>query len=356
MNTLEALFFPGTALYSASQFPLFLVFQPLTLLLPVEPPEPADTTADIFNSHGFCQAITPSPLGKDRDRFLHLIHDIQYRKDDYAAQLSALTVAAMSTGQRRRDDSEQSIIATLLGGHRLSQQVVPEDDRQARLWQARLVLKIAEILDLEEEDLAKQLALLDDQQDDLFKRLHGEIEEEDEESLLEELQQLRKKMNRPDRKAIRNRMNAWKHLFNAGKVSGKQIWTTTMAEAADILLEDYENRAGSAAEIFIEIPMPANIGWNTKEALERVNVFRRENSAVGDSLAQIVMIMESKNSQALVEQWSEAISRTFPETNFGRTILTFYDLRKSSCANLMGEPAQEGELSGTLLAVLREVP
>lgn len=354
MNTLEALLFPGTTLTSARHFPLLLLFRPLSLLLPVEPPEQADSTADIFTRSAICQAITPCPLGDDRQRFLQLIADIRNRKDDYAAQLSALTLAAMTRNGQQKE-SEQSIIATLLGGHRLAEQVKPEDDRQARLWQARLVLKIAEILDEEEEDLGKQLALLDDQQDDLFKRLHGQIEGEDEEDLVAELEQLRRKMSSPDRKAVRNRLNAWKQLLMLGEVPNLPIWLTTMPEAADLLLEDWPG-AGGSNKLLCTLALPAHIGWTAEAALARIEPFRTEAASILTNLAEALAGSDQARLEGLVQQWQAAIEQAFPTATNGRCQLRIYDLRPTCCAVLLGRPAQLGDTAGSLLAVLDETP
>ena len=339
-----------------------LLFRPISLLLPVEPPEQADSTADIFTAQAFCQAITPCPLGADRQRFLHLIADIKNRKDDYAAQLSALTMAAMS--RNGQAESEQSIITTLLGGHRLAEKVNPDDDRQARLWQARLVLKIAEILDQEEEDLGKQLALLDDQQDDLFKRLHGQLEADDEENLLAELQQLRQKMNSPDRKAVRNRLNAWKQLFLLGEVPDLPIWLTTMAEAADVLLEDLPgangnmSRFGSIASIapLCTLALPAHIGWTEEAALPRIESFRSQAETTLVNLAEALAELDQTKLTSQAEKWQTEIDQAFPAATYGRSQLRIYDLRPTSCAVLLGRPAQAGNMTGSVLAVLEELP
>ena len=167
MNTLDTLYFPGTVLLSGSQYPLFLLFPQVHILQPVEAGEHDGATAeqpDIFIKNGFCQAHTPCPLGDSRERFLHLIDDIRDRKDDYAAQLSSLTMAAMSVPRQQGDDTTQGIISSLLGTKAAEDEQAKQETIELALWQARLVLKIAEILDREEEEIAEQLSLLDDRE------------------------------------------------------------------------------------------------------------------------------------------------------------------------------------------------
>jgi hypothetical protein len=118
MDTLETLYFPDTVITTDGQSPLFLFFDLVHFLQPVEGDESEQPTAglsDTFMDKGFCQVHTPAPLGTDRDRFLHLVHDIEKRKDDYAAQLSSLTIASMSAPQRNNEASKSAILSELLG-------------------------------------------------------------------------------------------------------------------------------------------------------------------------------------------------------------------------------------------------
>ena len=93
-----SLIFPDTDIFSYKHFPYLLFGAPLRFLELVEhDPNDQRNDRDIFIDSGLCQPHAPSPLGEDRSRFLRLISDIKERKDDYAAQLSALTVAAMSS-------------------------------------------------------------------------------------------------------------------------------------------------------------------------------------------------------------------------------------------------------------------
>ena len=121
----------------------------------------------------------------DRDRFLHLLHDIRNKKDAYVEQLSYLTLASLSAPTSRGDSSKQAILSSLFQGVEQGSDARTEQDRLA-LWQARLVLKIAEILDREEEELAWQLATIDDQEIALFRRLQGEIKKSGEGEIVEE--------------------------------------------------------------------------------------------------------------------------------------------------------------------------
>ena len=202
MNTFDTLYFPDTVLPLYQQFPLALFFNTIHLLQPVEAKEDENDSSDPgsypFTEKGFCQVHTPSKLGVDRDRFLHLLHDIRNKKDAYVEQLSYLTLASLSAPASRGDNSKQAILSSLLQGMEQDTDARDEQERLA-LWQARLVLKIAEILDQEEEELALQLAAIDDREIDLFRTLQGEILESGEgdevvEDPFQELLELKQKL------------------------------------------------------------------------------------------------------------------------------------------------------------------
>lgn len=347
MNTLESLYFPGTEIYSGSQFPVFLLFSKLHVLQPVEDVETADTSADIFKTTGYCQAHTPCPLGDNRDRFLHLIRDIKDRKDDYAAQLSSLTVASMSAKKASIDDSSQGIVASLLGGHGL--ETTPEADDDVELWQARLVLKIGEILDFEEEEVAMQMAMLDDEENGLFKTLQGELAEEDE-SLADELKQLKEKINRPSASTINKRLAAWSRLYNAGSIENNQIWLTHMPEVADTLLERYEEHHNQPACKIAELALPANIGWSKVDSIDVINSFRKDNGDLLDRLTRAISENNSHRLASLQTEWNQAIEASFPESINGLAQLTFYNFTESSIAELLGK--EKCDEAGKLLGVI----
>ena len=215
MNSLNSLYFPGTALYSFRQYPLFLLFSKIHLLGVAEHNIHGREVqaTDSFIKAGFCQTHTPSRLGDDFKRFRHLINDIRNRKDDYASQLSALTLAALSNpSESGEGESQQEIISSLLKSNR----AFPDKRKKQKdidLWQARLVLAIAEILDCEEEDIAQQLAVLKDEEADLFRELQGEDVDPEKENPFEELSLLRKHMNPPIPGNMQKRFISWKQLY-----------------------------------------------------------------------------------------------------------------------------------------------
>jgi len=346
MNTLEALYFPGTAIYSARQYPVFLLLDKIHLLQPVEALEATDNSADIFITSGRCQEHTPCPLGGNRERFLRLIRDIRERKDDYAAQLSALTIASLSARKPSVDDTSRGIVSSLLTTHGVATQ--PADEQDGLLWQARLVLKMGEILDQEEEEVAMQMALLDDREDSLFKALQGEMDE-DEETLLEELQQIRERLSEPAAATVKNRLNAWSRLYLAAAQPECSLWLTHLGEAADILLEKYETAVRMPAQLLGELELPANIGWSRNEAMDQSDRFREGHQELLTAVKQALAAGATEELAALARRWSTALEEVFPGAKNGRTTLAFHQMAALSCGALLGKAGG----SGNILAVVR---
>ena len=376
MNTFDTLYFPDTVLPLYQQFPLALFFNTIHLLQPVEAKEDENDSSDPgsypFTEKGFCQVHTPSRLGVDRDRFLHLLHDIRNKKDAYVEQLSYLTLASLSAPASRGDNSKQAILSSLLQGMEQDTDARDEQERLA-LWQARLVLKIAEILDQEEEELALQLAAIDDREIDLFRTLQGEILESGEgdevvEDPFQELLELKQKMNQPRPGMIRNRLRAWNKLYLSGPLPVQPwLWTTRRQEAADILLEQYEKESGQEPLLLLQIELPARFSRDDKDVMKVVEQFRAEMQPqmqqLAETLSKLVITEISipadpalliPQGEAWREQWTSKLESSFPARQYGRTPLTVYLLAETSFPVLIGN-AQGQEMKPPIRHLLLTV-
>ena len=369
MKTLDTLYFPDTVLPVRQQLPLALFFNTIHLLQPVEDgvkedgEESSDPSGYPFTEMGFCQVHTPSKLGSDRDRFLHLIHDIRNKKDAYVEQLSYLTLASLSAPASRGDNSKQAILSSLLHGMEEDGGIQDEQTRLA-LWQARLVLKIAEILDQEEEELALQLANIDDNEIALFRSLLGEIRESGDEDVIEddpflELLELKQKMNQPRPGMIRNRLRAWNRLYLSGPLPVQPLlWTTRRQEAADILLEQYEKESGQAPLSLLQIDLPVRFSPEDTGVIQEIEQFRTGMQSHLQELAETLgklVLMELPvigdpaslvpQAQAWQETWNSRLESSFPASQYGRIPLTIYLLAETSFPALIGETQGQEKLS-----------
>jgi len=361
MDTLETLYFPDTVITTDGQSPLFLFFDLVHFLQPVEGDESEQPTAglsDTFMDKGFCQVHTPAPLGTDRDRFLHLVHDIEKRKDDYAAQLSSLAIASMSAPHRNNEASKSAILSELLGESRDLEAEEKAAALRAELWQARLVLAMAEILDREEQEIADALSLLDKSKTDLFDRLLGKDEESENDTPFSDLTQLRENVNLPRPGMVKNRLKAWLSLYRSGNLPAWWLWTTTRPEAADILLETYEKKNGKAAIPFWQIELPAATGIELQDHMEKITAFKKEAEPltlkIATELNKLVRqesIYEPEPAGLLPEcgawgeQWASLVETHFPAELYGRTPFCFYllgNLHSSELADAQNQKAETG--------------
>lgn len=365
MNSLNALFFPGTDLYSIRQYPIFLLFQKMHLMRPVEddPAGSGEESSDSFIKSGFCQVHTPCPLAENRDRFVRLVTDISSRKDDYAAQLSSLILAGTSSSSAADDDSERAIRSSLFTPD-AEKVKVERENKDGKLWQARLVLAIAEILDREEEEIARNLAMLDDDQAELFKELHGDIVDQEEENPFAELSRLESNLGAANAGNMKKRCKAWKILFLEGDMPECEILLTSSQDAGDLLLQAYEQKTNQPALLAATLALPGLIGWNSAEAYQTVLNFRDQNSELLSRIhASLAELMDkttctekatgSKAFTALSEQWDGQLETSFPEDQFGRIPVKCYILPGLSCAALIGAKQKENTMAknGLLIVV-----
>ncbi len=366
MNSLNTLYFPGTDIYSIRQYPIFLLFQQIHLIKPVEaaPADSGEESSDSFIKSGFCQVHTPCPLGESRDRFLHLVEDIRNRKDDYAAQLSSLILAGKAGPSAIDEDSERSIMNSLLTPNAQQAKLV-QADRDEKLWQARLVLAIGEILDREEEEIARSLATLEDDQTHLFSQLNGDDDENEDDNPFAELSQLEHNLNAANSGNIKKRFNGWKTLFLESDLQECEIFLTTGQDCGDLLLESYEKKTNRSAPLIAGLELPGLIGWNSAEASQSAVIFSEKNknllSGIHEILADFsrkkeISEQETKNDNAfaaITERWTAQLESDFPVKMFGRIPVRFYIFPGLACSALIGETQSiNGEPKNGLLVVI----
>lgn len=363
MNTLDTLYFPGTDIHSVRQYPLFLMFQKVHLITPVEgdPVEGGKESPDSFIKSGFCQVHTPCPLGADRHRFLRLVEDLKNRKDDYAAQLSSLTLAAMTTNGKA-EDSERAIIKSLLG--EAAEPAQDQDREQAeQLWQARLVLAIGELLDHEEEEIAMHLAMLEEEEKGLFQELQGDDDSPDEENPFAELNLMKSKLHGSHAGNGKKRFQAWRTLFSAAAMADCPVFLTGSPDGGDLLLELFESMAGRPAPPPAELPLPAFVGWNSVEAGQAVREFAEKHRGLLTRLETVLRAIaageapgekELEALQELAAPWKEALNDDFPAERFGRIPVRIHVLPGSACSTLVDkiQPTPASGPANGILAVV----
>ena len=354
MNSLKTVLFPATVIHSIRQYPIFLLFSQINIISAVEShgQESPEESTDTFINSGLCQVDTPCPLGDNLDRFLHLVTDIKTRKDDYAAQLSSLTLAAMTSSYKSGEQSERAIINEFLTPKDLSAEE-KQQDHEAKLWQARLVLAIGEILDLEEEEIAKNLSMVDDDTSGLFNALHGDSEDFEQDSPFAELSQLTGNFSAVHSGNMTKRLESWTTIFTESKQTDSNIFLTTSADVLDTITESYEKVTGSSPVEYTGIELPGLIGWTEQEAVDATQTFQQENAQLTQGLDSILTMLLSGEESAqntwydITAKWKIQLEESFPEKKWGRLTVTVTLFPDCNINELLGvkqadQPSQNG--------------
>ncbi|MFT5730288.1 MAG: hypothetical protein ACI8PB_004466 [Desulforhopalus sp.] len=343
MNSLKTVLFPATVIHSIRQYPIFLLFSQINIISAVESHEkesPEEST-DTFINSGLCQVDTPCPLGENLDRFLHLVTDIRTRKDDYAAQLSSLTLAAMSSSQNSGEESERAIINEFITPRDVSAEE-KQQAHEAKLWQARLVLAIGEILDRDEEEIARNLSMVDDDTSGLFNALRGDNEDFEQDSPFAELSQLTGNFSAIHSGNMGKRLDSWTQLFTESKHTDSNVFLTTSADVLDTITESYEKATGNSPIEYTGIELPGLIGWTEKEAVTATQSFKQDNSQLILELTNILTILLAGENYPqntwsdMTAKWKNQLEETFPEGTWGRLKVSVTVFTGCSINELLG--------------------
>lgn len=352
MDTLSALLFPTTTLESIKHFPLLLPFSPLAYILAVD--DEQQSHQDIFIENTFCQAIPPPSLGTDRVKFRQLIRDIETSKVGYASQLGMLTLASLTETNDSLGSPERDILSRLVTDSGKTQNSSSQQQRN-QLWNARLILKIAEILDREEEEIAHRLTLLEDSNTALIRQLTGDqADDAEEDDFLREMSGMSREIRPPSRSSIRKRIEAWSQLVSQADMPDFQIWCSPFLDATEYIFDEYERRQHCLPEKILSLALPHFIGANVEQATERILQFRTLcQMDLPSFLDHSLTTLASEQKDQKVSQWSSYIDEHFPISEFGRTSLTLYDMRPFPCSRcVLKNRPEDGLPSGNFLAVL----
>ncbi|RUM42656.1 MAG: hypothetical protein DSY80_06825 [Desulfocapsa sp.] len=320
---------------------------------------------------GFCQAHTPSPLGKDRERFLELINEIQEQKSTNAEQFSNLTLAQLSEENQKGEQSHRSIMAGLTKGAFIQKDEESESQKAERLWNARLVLALAEILDKEEAELAESFSDIDSSEMDIFQALKGEMDAEgtmEEDDPFAQLTRIRAKLSQQRPGTIKRRWQAWKTLYISGTISEEfWLWITGNEEAGEILISEYETVSGRNSAPLLRLNIPVQMVLRDKDALESILHFREKAGAIRKRITEklhgtvkqkhldlVDPVALLPDAGVLARDWNDLIEYYFPESKFGRKILDLQFLANFSFKQLLHQKTETKGYCHSILAICRE--
>ncbi len=300
---MKYILFPHTDLFSLRQLPFFLLAPQISLFRPATPKKESDIT-ECFIKAGFCQAeYQPFATTVEEQHFLHLQKELYANPQQFSRQLSHLAVAGRTAAAENGEQSNRAIRKNIE-----AERPIGEDKDKEALWQARLLVSVAELNDREEEEVAAQMAQAEHSTQKLLAELQGE---EEAEILLDTLQRQQGFLHFTDRRNIAPRVNAWRQLF-ADRMGTGDLFLTQDKDAAELLIEEYEQEIKEAASPIGELPLPLFIGTAAEEALPRVAAFHKAYPLLQKRLLETVWTEE------LSREWAAAIDALFPAALYGR--------------------------------------
>ncbi len=354
MNSFETLFFPETDIFNEKHYPLLLFFTPLHFLQVVEhgPGSVTNSEAELFLKRGLCQAHVPAPLGENREHFLRLIRDISERKEDLVAQLSGLTTD-LSPAQAGREplDFKHRIVSSLLQEYGIKHITTTMD---LQLWQARLVLAIAEILDSNEEDLREQLFFFNEDEIATYRSLQ-DATDPNEEDLFSELENIKTRLEKSRFGGIIKRFDAWLRLLQNQPVPPVKVWLASTRDSADQIFNRYESTGKVHVVPLLKLALPAQIAASGKYMVEQIEEFQRATMLIHQGLvadfariAGTVPYVHDVHKSLLpygtdwADQWEGVLDDFFPASSNGRNDITFYLLPDQPITRLLPLPESSG--------------
>ncbi|HEB49332.1 MAG TPA: hypothetical protein ENI89_01870 [Desulfobulbus sp.] len=324
MKKLTVCIFPDTVPRDDVLFPLVQVFDHIVYCQAVENMGPEDMNLSALGEElvrkQLCIFFAPAPLGENRERFLALIRDLRSRRDDYASQLGNLSLAGLGQPLPGRQETGSSIISSLLRSSGIEEK--SKQERELLLWQARLVLQLAEIYDEEQARVEQELEKISSLQDSLFAELREETGEDF--PLTRKLHAISTLTDNQ----LSLRLKAWTRLYFLGtcEPDPPDLYVTTGRDGLDRLEEQYERRTGSAPKQLGRIALPGR-PLPAADPVEQRDRFRDQ---VRELLAGLTdLVTEPAAAEAAARDrfpadhspWAETLEQVYPAPACGRRVL-----------------------------------
>lgn len=358
MESLDTLIFPDTNIFHEECYPLLLFFTPLHFLQLVEPGSDsnADDEAAHFLKSGLCQAHIPAPLGDNQEKFLRLIGDMKARSKEYVAQLRTLIIdCATAPAGSEAANPKHTIISSLLHKHGIKHY---SSEAELNLWQARLVLALAEILYKNEDDLHDELSFFTEEEIAMFHILQKENEQAEDEPL-SELDNLRTQQEKHHVGNTIKRFEAWLRLLKNRPAPRVNIWLTTTRVSADQVFARYESANQGRAVPVLKLVFPAHIMASGKYVIEQIQAFQQASRHIRQGLitdfqriVTTVPYVADVHESLLpyktdwAEQWQVMLEDYFPAAKDGRSDVTFYLLPNQTIPKLLSLPTPDDTTIG----------
>lgn len=313
MKRHSAILFPDTVPDEQVLFPLVPVFQPIVYCQPVENGQENggkySHLHEEFYRHALYELMFPAPLGADKERFLHLLSDLRHRGDDYAAQLTRLSLASLGSRSGREPETKSSILSNLLDRHGIRQ--AKHDMKELVLWQARLVLKLGEFFDEDQRLIRQEMEKIRAKERGLISELRKEPE------YVSAFVDPFLSVSVGDDSLQALRMKAWARIFALGEASPENcsIFITRNNDAFERLVEEYERISAKSPEEVLRLSLPACF----PEPSRLVELLQRFTEDAAGCLERITARLDRKSrDEELPGAWENMVERYFPADSCGR--------------------------------------
>ena len=299
MNMMRGLYFPGTGPKKEVFCSLLCLLDKVDFYQIVEKEE-----ADGCGNDGaaYWESHVVLPLGEDRDRFLAMIRDIKtHAADFYGGYLAALSDDSLVD---RGESSVWQLVANLHGESEASNhdQVLTE-----KLWQARLVLKLAEILTEERAEIADGLTEFGRKERAVFNALKGGLGDSGECDEVFRTNDLNIAPSQ-DGTHVGHLLKAWGALF-VMDTNKHSFMVTDSEDGAAILFDAWEELSAEQPQLLVELDLPF------VESVAAMEGIRDELEAAGtvtrEGLKEILegdTVSVTANLKMAVELWQSKVA------------------------------------------------
>ncbi|PIE58946.1 MAG: hypothetical protein CSA33_00530 [Desulfobulbus propionicus] len=252
MSVESACVFPQTVVNTVFLKHLLPVFPCLVYLKPQEgedclPKKQSPGIAHLLAEKRL-EFLAPAPLGPLQKKFQAMCKDIEYNRESFASHIAHCNPALFNA-------SSLETLSSITSSLSRPPQAGGGPDLTETLWQARLVLKLAEMQEQEQDEIRHALAVIQAKQQDLF---HALREDPD---LSCQGAAMAKVNLRTDTPGFKHRLKAWTRLLCLGEYSPSscRVYVTPSIDAADLLLERAQQRRvlDLATAKILDLPVPA---------------------------------------------------------------------------------------------------
>ena len=346
---LSPLLFPQTEPFVRDIGNLLFFFNSLSYYIPTESDAEDNYEQNLFQN--ICTGYAPAPLGEDLTRFNRLVCEMENSRPEDLTRLFSSAISPIATGQIR--DKDESSAGSVLSALQKDTVKKAQVQHKERLWQARLILKLAEMLDKKEIEVRKGLAQVSFDERKIFASLEGltETEPGDPTQLPapEKLMHLKDKVKYPEDYSMGAsallaplRVKAWAELFLADSSPIRSsVIVTTSPDSGSILLDGYENTWRKTPQKLFSISIPTfpDLGNNesankqyisirnklrlaAKEELKYFESFLTETAVIQDTSSDIYSGLSIQPEY--IAAWVEKIKLEFHGPTAGYQMLDFY--------------------------------